>query len=175
MARIIFIAGVHGVGKGTVCIKIELLTGFPHYSASSLIKSIKNSDVDKNKVVIDASKNQDDLLTAIAQLGAKTEYILIDGHFCLQTRSGIFDIPISTFKGMDLAGILLLTDDISEIHRRLHNRDGKSLDENTLGELQDREKIRAKYIAEKLDVPMSEAKIHNFDDIQAWFNRLLVL
>lgn len=173
MPKIIFVAGVHGVGKGTLCEKIESEFSFPHFSASSLIKAVKNAEVDINKVVIDADKNQDYLLTALEQLKVDSDYILIDGHFCLQGSQGIFDVPIATFKGMELIATLLLTDDAYAIHQRLNTRDGESLNESEIGDLQDRECERANEITKTLNVPLMEASIHELDAIKAWLTNFV--
>lgn len=173
MTKIIFVAGVHGVGKGTICHKIESQFGLHNFTASSLIKSVKNSAVDNDKVVVDAGKNQDYLLMAIEQLNVDSEYILIDGHFCLQGSSGIFDVPIETFQGMNLVATLLLTDDVSAIYQRLYSRDGKSLDESTIEELQNREQDRANSVTSSLKIPLYKGSIYNYNSIENWLTGLI--
>ncbi len=166
--KVIFVAGVHGVGKGTICQKISSYFSLPHYSASSLIKSVKNAEVDKNKIVIDADKNQDYLLTALEQLEVDFDYILVDGHFCLQGDSGVIEIPLETFQGMDIAAILLLTDSPAEIYNRLYARDNSSLEEAVIQSLQDAEKTRASYVANTLRLPFFEGNIYDVDPMLSW-------
>ena len=164
----IFISGVHGVGKGTICEKISSHFAYPNYSASTLIKSVKNSAVDKNKVVIDAEKNQDYLIVALNQLNSGSDYILVDGHFCLQSNDGVIEIPLSTFEEMGLAAIVLLTDDPSQIHSRLNSRDNASLGVDVIRSLQNKEKEQANYVANALNIPLLEAQICNVEPILSW-------
>jgi len=164
----IFISGVHGVGKGTVCDKISSHLSYPHYSASSLIKSVKKAEVDKNKIVIDADKNQDYLITALNRLDVNSDYILVDGHFCLQGNNGVIEIPLATFKKMGLAAIVLLTDDPIKINDRMHSRDNTSLEVDVILSLQDKEIERANYVAKELGIPLLESNINNIQVLESW-------
>lgn len=166
--KTIFISGVHGVGKGTLCEKISSHFTFPYYSASTLIKSVKNAAVDKNKVVIDADKNQDYLIVALNQLNVDSDYILVDGHFCLQGDNGVIEIPLATFQSMALDAIVLLTDEPDQIHARLHSRDNASLGMDVISNLQDKEIERANYIAKDLGIPLLESKISDIRAIVSW-------
>lgn len=166
--KTIFVSGVHGVGKGTICEKISTYFTYPHHSASSLIKSVKNSAVDKNKVVIDADKNQDYLIIALNQLYVDSDYILVDGHFCLQGDNGVIEIPLTTFQEMELAAIILLTDEPEQIHTRLYSRDNTSLGVDVIRTLQNKEKERANYVAKNLNVPLLESKIDKTETLLSW-------
>jgi adenylate kinase len=63
--RIIFIGGVHGVGKTTLCKKIESRFNIEHFSASNLIAKEKAEEHLRNKQVENITENQDFLVTAI--------------------------------------------------------------------------------------------------------------
>lgn len=171
--KVIFVAGVHGVGKGTICQKISSYFAFPHYSASDLIKSVKNAEVDNNKIVIDANKNQDYLILALENLNVDSNYILVDGHFCLQGDNGVIEIPLETFQGMELAEIVLLTDDPDKIYSRLYARDNNALAEDVIRFLQDKEIERAEYVAGYLDIPILKAKINDSQTIFDWLSPIL--
>ena len=59
---IIFIGGIHGVGKGTLCERIESELGIVHLSASEVLKW-KDFNVDSSdKRVADIDATQDRLL-----------------------------------------------------------------------------------------------------------------
>lgn len=73
---------------------------------------------------------------------------------------------------MELIATLLLTDDVSAIHQRLNARDGKSLNESEIKELQERECERANDITETLNIPLMESPIYDFDSIKAWLTNL---
>ena len=56
--KIIFIGGIHGVGKTSLCVRLTDSKGINNFSASQLIKMLKTdySD-DKNKGVKNISNN----------------------------------------------------------------------------------------------------------------------
>ncbi|GAB6142219.1 hypothetical protein JCM14076_29480 [Methylosoma difficile] len=168
--KIIFVSGVHGVGKSTFCSRINQIFGLPFYSASSLIKELKNSAVDVNKQVIDAEENQDYLIIALNNLKPQSETILLDGHFCLLGDKEVIDIPIKTFKSMQIKSILALHDFPETIHQRLLERDGKSLSIETINELQTRELELAEFTSFQLGVKLQtishEQTLENLDWIE---------
>lgn len=65
MNSVIFVAGVYGVGKSTLCNKLSSVTGIPAFSAGDLISDINGETYEKNKVVKDAKSNQDILISAV--------------------------------------------------------------------------------------------------------------
>lgn len=81
--NIIFIAGVHGVGKTTICNKIKKEVNLNTYSSSDLIKRYNSSILSEEKQVNDVNDNQDILLKAISKFVDNNEVILLDGHFTL--------------------------------------------------------------------------------------------
>ncbi|EPJ43790.1 MAG: hypothetical protein OFPII_39110 [Osedax symbiont Rs1] len=152
--KVIFVAGVHGVGKGTVCGDLAKKYGLATYSASQLIKSVKKSSVDINKVVLGASENQDYLSIALSNLSPSSSTILLDGHFCLNSDDGIFQVPFSVFESLDLEAIFLITESPSLILSRLLARDTESMGFDVIKQLQILEVERAKLVANKLNVPL---------------------
>ena len=73
--NIIFIGGVHGVGKGTICQKIKEKLDFTHLSASEVLKwdDFKNEKGDNINMYI--VKTGDNLLSiARNELGCHTKY-----------------------------------------------------------------------------------------------------
>lgn len=171
--NVIFVSGVHGVGKSTVCERMSQQFILPHYSASTLIKDVKNGKVDKNKIVIDASKNQDYLLSALNELTVNTNAIILDGHFCLQGKKEIIDIPLETFKGMGVSAVILLIDTPENICARMHQRDNHSFETSTINALQKREKERAKFVAEKIEVPLLEMDFNDYSGMSEWLLPIL--
>ncbi|HQQ74047.1 MAG TPA: ATP-binding protein [Pseudomonadales bacterium] len=171
--NIIFLAGVHGVGKGFISDRICKNLSLPKFSASTLIKKQKNAPVDQNKNVIDAEKNQDHLIDALNSLHIHDGAILLDGHFCLSSSSGIIEVPISTFNSMQLKGVVLLTADPELIHQRLTSRDGKAMDVKMIASLQTSEIARAKTVSNILDVPLFISGQDQLDSIDPWIARTL--
>ena len=85
---LIFIAGVHGVGKGYLCSFAKDDFGVTHVSASELIKNNSNIKFDNSKLTATPDKNQSILLTALNALKSKVSNILLDGHFTLINKNG---------------------------------------------------------------------------------------
>lgn len=81
--NIIFIGGVHGVGKGTICQKIKEKLDFTHLSASEVLKwdDFKNEKGDKR--VENVSTTQQRLIENLKNIVNPQKKYLLDGHFCL--------------------------------------------------------------------------------------------
>ena len=58
MKGVIFVAGVYGVGKSTLCEKLSKELSIPFYSSGDLISKVNGELYGANKVVKDKSKNQ---------------------------------------------------------------------------------------------------------------------
>ncbi|MBZ6987667.1 AAA family ATPase, partial [Klebsiella pneumoniae] len=89
---LIFIAGVHGVGKGYLCSFAKDDFGVTHVSASELIKNNSNIKFDNSKLTTTPDKNQSILLTALNALKSKVSNILLDGHFTLINKNGDIEV-----------------------------------------------------------------------------------
>lgn len=155
MNEVIFIGGVHGVGKTTLCNRILEKIDINHYSASHLIKQLnKGSLNDKGKVVTDVNKNQGKLITAINNYVDKTKTYLLDGHFCLLDPDfHVVRISKKTFDEINPSGIVVIYDDIKNIQIKNSNRDSVNYDDKLLTHFQEEELEYSKYIASRLKVP----------------------
>ncbi|UPQ89742.1 ATP-binding protein [Vibrio sinaloensis] len=142
MPKIIFVSGVHGVGKSTLCGKLSEKFGWAHYSCSDLIK--ENSDyVESSKLVSTADKNQQALLMGLSKL--TEEVVLLDGHFCLLDKDEqVIELPFEVFDAISPSAILLATCDEETIHQRLELRGGHVLALGKIVELQQHEVERSK-------------------------------
>lgn len=172
MKNILFIAGIHGVGKTTLAKKIADNFNKPHYSASSLIKRLKKDAFNKNKTVDNIERNQNILIDAINQF-VPEDQIILDGHFGLLNANGIpEEIPIEVFKNMAPNCVVLMYGDVSEIVQRMETRDKVKYSNTILEELQAIEIRHAKFVIENLDIPIY---YHKFDDdVQKLFEFLNV-
>ncbi len=151
---VVFLSGVHGVGKGFVSERLSNELSLPVFSASALIRQQKNAPVDHGKVVVDADKNRDHLIDALNNLSIKESAIILDGHFCLSSSAGIIDIPISTFRSMPMKAVVSLTAEPEVIHQRLMTRDGAAMAIDDIVLLQNREIEYASRVTGILDVPL---------------------
>ncbi len=148
----IFIGGVHGVGKSYVCDIISENTGLETYSASYLISEFKMKNFSKDKRVSEINKNQDLLIKAFNYIN-KPECIL-DGHFCLLDESNkITRIPMSTFKELAPQKIVLLYDTPGLITNRLYKRDGIFYNINNIEKFQNEELLYFQEVVKTLNIP----------------------
>jgi len=156
--EVIFVAGVHGVGKSYFCSKMAETFKLPNFSASSLIKEEKNAKVDFNKNVLDLEKNQDCFIHAVNKIKTSARKIIIDGHFCLLENNKITKIPIYTFEKISLKSIIVLYDSVPNIYDRLQRRDKSSFPTNIISQMQEQEIKQAEYVATYLSIPYE--KVH---------------
>ena len=151
----IFISGVHGVGKSFFCDKVNAELGIDTHSASKLISERKNAGFSSDKLIPDIDDNQLYLLAAVQELNAADRQYLLDGHFCLLNAEGqITRIPLETFTSLRPDTIVLLTEKPNVIAARRKQRDGIDHDANDIRHFQDEEISYAKEVAEALGVPI---------------------
>lgn len=150
--NIIFIGGIHGVGKTTICKNISKSLNIEHYSSIDLIKNIKSTYINKDKKVKDISGNQNTLLQAI-DIYLDESMSLLDGHFCLLDEFGsIKEISNEIFKEINIIKIIILVDSPEKIVERLRNRDSNKCSLDFIKEFQKREIEYGKLISEELNI-----------------------
>lgn len=160
--NIIFIGGIHGVGKGTICKEIVSKTDLNHITASQILKWNEISSLD-NKLVINISLTQERLIYGLKNLIEKDKQYLLDGHFCLLDSNGIpCKIDEETFDNINPKIISIVIDDVEKIAKRLENRDYKKYDMKVLNELQEMEIEYAKYLSNKYSIPYIEIRNSNY-------------
>lgn len=165
MKNIIFIGGIHGVGKGTICKKIALETDLIHITASQILKWEEISDSD-NKLVTNITSTQSRLIIGLKNLIKKDKKYLLDGHFCLLNSEGIpCRIDEDTFDQINPKAIVIVIDTVEKIFKRLEVRDGKVYDIKTLNELQELEIEYSKYLSDKYSIPYIEIKNGNYTQL----------
>lgn len=165
---VIFIGGIHGVGKGYMASRLSETMGVPAYSASALIKQEKNAPVDESKIVLDGDDNQDYLVLAVNKLSGIHETIILDGHFVLLGTHDFFDIPQSTYEGLSISSIVLKIEEPGIIRERLLQRDKESPTLELLTEMQRREKSRGERIASMLGVKMMVLDCDDYGKVESF-------
>ncbi len=150
--KIIFVGGVHGVGKGTLCKEIATQFNIEHLVASELIKWSEINRVPVQKGVANINKTQDKLILALDKRCSEAKAYLLDGHFCLFNREHEpTNVPLDTFRKINPIIMLLIKDSPDAIKERLEKRDGIKYDGQIIGSLQDSEISNAKFISQKLN------------------------
>ncbi len=158
--RIIFVGGVHGVGKTHFCQKLTEKFDVEHVTARRHIALSKSKDVEDVKV------NQSILVTELSCYPTKKSTLLLDGHFSLLTKtSEMEDVPLSTFQAISPLAIVLLKDDPSEISIRISQRDGEVPKVGLIAALQEREISRANLVSSALNIQLVIVEPQNsFED-----------
>lgn len=164
MKNIVFIGGIHGVGKSYLTEKISSQLGIRSYSASKLISMLKEKEFSTNKYIDSIDTNQDQLIHSIELNTNDTESFLLDGHFCLlNINREVEKVPKTTFLAMSPRAIVVLFDSIVSIKKRLDARDSIIYETDFLARFQDSELEYAKEISELLEVPILLFDVTNGD------------
>lgn len=153
---VIFLAGVHGVGKGFLGTSVANSMGIAHLTASQLIREEKGQVTwGTDKKTSDLDGNQLALIRAVAQRSLTHPAILLDGHFVLRNAQGaLTPLATSVFKELHLAGVILLTEEESVIASRLALRDKGMPDIQAISELAAAELAHAQVVCNELGLPL---------------------
>jgi len=169
---IIFIGGIHGVGKGTLCERIESELGIVHLSASEVLKW-KDFNVDSSdKRVADIDATQDRLLKNLKGVVTSGKTYLLDGHFCLLNKeSKIEKVPEEVFIGINPKKIIVVSETPEIIAKRLSQRDGKRYETSLLEKMQNTEIEHAQYISSLLGLEMFEIQSDSYSTLKEVINK----
>lgn len=151
----IFIAGVYGVGKSTMCSALAKMLHIPAFSAGDLIGLINGEKYGASKAVIDKESNQAILAERIQQLLKQNERIVLAGHFCIfNSNAGIEILPESVYSALSISQIILLEANAQTIISNLCRRDGMDYSLRSISELIEKEREQSKRIAARLNCPL---------------------
>lgn len=154
-AFMIFVSGVHAVGKTYFCNIVKERLGIKNYSSSQLIAERRKKDFLADKHVADINDNQILLLDVINELRMAGEEFILDGHFCLLDVEGaITKIPMETYFSLKPDIMILLLEDPKIIAERRFQRDGIQQDECAIADFQEAGKVYAAEIAKQLNIPL---------------------
>jgi adenylate kinase len=163
MDELVFVGGIHGVGKTSISRRLAEMLRAVHVTAGTLIRetALPGHVVTVgagNKAVPDVESNQELLLRGLASFRARigaTQPLLLDGHFCLVDASGnLTEISLDVFTAMSPTAVLLITAEPETVHARLVQRDSASPPLDVIAQLSKREEARAVEVSTALAVPM---------------------
>ncbi|WP_176719992.1 AAA family ATPase [Brachyspira hampsonii] len=174
MNKIIFISGIHGVGKDYIANILKKYSKINVYSASDLIKKYSEMDTDIDKKVLNIESNQQNLITSIDTF-VKDELFILLGHFCLFDKHYyIKKIDKEIFFKLNLKKIILIVDNTYNIQSRLKKRDNIFFNLALLDKFQNTEIEYANEIASILNIPILKINNddnNNYDDIINFIKR----
>lgn len=154
MDHIIFVGGIHGVGKTELCRIISQHLHMDHVSASDLIRNAGRMVNNNQKRVDKIAENQDFLLSGLNAYKSCSSALLLDGHFCLIDKQGnIQPIPQTTFDNIAPKAVLVLIDEAETIRERLKIRDGISYSLDLIANFQEYEINHASQVCKNLNIP----------------------
>lgn len=171
---VIFVAGVHGVGKTTSCAYAVRSLGFAHYSASGLIKAERISAIpEQGKSISDVEGNQALLIHGVEKAcGQHQGRIILDGHFTLMKPDGRIEaVAVEVFSLLSLNGVVIYHDEPATIVERLHKRDGENCSVDVIARHQNFELAHAQLVASELDLPLEILSAFDFDALIATISR----
>lgn len=153
--KIILFSGVHGVGKGFFLDKVKKnIQQYDVFSASNLIEKYQPSTDAGYKKVSNVSNNQNVLIKAIkeAKRSGMKEMIL-DGHMCIFNAKGEVErVPEYFFEEVQVAGNILLQDNVITICERIIQRDTIQISADDIEKMQDEERKYARELEEKYQI-----------------------
>lgn len=158
--NIIFIGGIHGVGKSTICKVVTDMLEIEYLSASQVLKWREIKTDYKDKKVEDIDYTQDKLIIGLNEIVVSDKFYLLDGHFCLFNNLGeINRVPLETFTSIKPILICTIIGNPNEIARKLSSRDHKQYDPNRLLLMQEEEKSYGDSVAKYLQVNYLEISL----------------
>jgi adenylate kinase len=166
MNNIAFFGGIHGVGKSSICKLICHDLNMDYLSASELLKWKDINEDAKNKKVIDIPYTQNRLILGLTNTIQNGKYYLLDGHYCLfNSHNEIVNVPLETFKQINLFSLNIILGDISEVKKRLEIRDNKYYDYDLLERLQYEELTYAKLLSKNLGIALNIGTQNDYSEL----------
>ena len=154
---VIFVAGVHAVGKTTACSHAAGALNIAHYTASGLIKAEKATAIPlRGKVAADIEGNQHLLIRGVRKaLDESKGRMILDGHFSLPDTRGEFQVvELEVFRALTLSGVVVFHDEPEAIVARRHLRDGERHSRETITHHQELELAHARLVSAELQIPL---------------------
>jgi len=172
---IIFVGGVHAVGKTFVLKPVCESLGIRHTTASQLIREQRGaSSWTNSRQVSDIDENQQALITAVQRLGNEGDRVVLDGHFVLRQSIGVHEkISLDTFKQLMVRGALVLEAPSAIIMTRLLQRNDATWDETEVEVFAQQEREHAEFVCQRLSVPLTRLSSPSETDVRAAIKNLL--
>lgn len=151
----IFVAGVHGVGKTFFSNRIKAELEIATYDASEIIAKEKNSEFSKDKKIKEPNLNQESLIRGVEKIKQREEQFLLNGHFCLLDSLGeIVPLEQSVFEQIAPEKIILLEEAPDIIIERRFVRDKEKLDSQFIQKFMEAEHVCAYRFAKEKGIPI---------------------
>jgi adenylate kinase len=155
LGHLIFVGGIHGVGKTSFSAKLASTLSIDHLGASELIARAKGHSESVDKQVADIAKNQDLLVARLTLARKEHRPVILDGHFCLLGSGGqIENVPVETFEQFFPCATVVLIGEVSQVQQRLKHRDARDYSLELLTRFQEAELDHARQVCGILGIPI---------------------
>ncbi|WP_080587343.1 ATP-binding protein [Pseudomonas putida] len=152
---IIFVGGMHGVGKTTFCKRLAELTGFVHRTASEVISEESQSAGFGNLKVSSRLNDNQNRLVAWVERNRDSGDILLDGHFALlDSNRQVYGVELEVFRIIRPAGLICINASVGLVLDRLEKRDGVVWPAELVEKMLNSERNLAAATASGLGVPL---------------------
>lgn len=172
---VIFLAGVHGVGKTFLGKPASSVLGLQYATASSLIKAGLNDEENwlEDKRTSDIDKNQEILISSVSKLSDSNNPLILDGHFVLKNEQGnLVALPSSVFQRLGVSSVILMEAPASVIAERLTARKApQSLDD--IEELASAERKNAESMCRELNIPLFNLLSPNQEQLLSTIQKII--
>lgn len=159
MQALVFVGGVHGAGKSSICRALETLLPASHVTAGGLIRENAGDTTVTvgagNKAVPNIDANQLLLLRGLELYRARADDkpILLDGHFSLLNANGkVVAIPLAVYESLAPLAVVFVEADVATVRKRRVERDGDAPPLDTISLLSARERENANTVCEALGI-----------------------
>jgi adenylate kinase len=171
----IFVAGVYGAGKTTLCARLAQELAYFSTSASTLIRESRGEATwNRFKETRRIQSNQQLLISAVTNLRKKNNNILLDGHFALLNSDGhVEKIDHCVFYDLCIDAIILIEDEPADIAHRLTTRDGSQWDRSTVEALMRAERENAFAFHRASNVPLKIFRGSTYFEILAYLSEIV--
>lgn len=160
---IVFVGGIHGVGKTSVSQELARLLSGSHVTAGTLIREVAGAP-DRvtvgigNKAVPNVKANQALLLRGLDVYRGRVDAslpIILDGHFSLHDQSGrVVSVPVNVFAAIHPVAAVLVETSVTTVRERLLQRDGEAPALETISALGHSERAHASEVCSVLGIPL---------------------
>lgn len=151
---VVFVGGVHGSGKTTICQELARRTGYSHLSISEIIKKEKKTVFESAKRTQDIDANQKVLINWLKD-NPFMKNIIFDGHFALlDNDSKIVCVSDQVFKCICANAFVFINPPVEVVRDRLRNRDGVIWSPTILKKLGEAELNWANKLSESFNIPI---------------------
>lgn len=155
MDGIIFVAGVYGVGKSTMCSTLSEILDIDFYSAGDLISECNKEIYGSNKKVKDKNNNQNILIECVEHKLKEKNPLILAGHFCILGSDDKPDIlPEFVYEKIHISTIVLLEAPVQTIIKHLEQRDEKVYSSKLIETFIRCERKQAEKMSQKIRVPL---------------------